>query len=247
MPYKTFTPSELTSAEVNTYLMNQSVMVFDDATARSASLTSPIEGMMTYLKDTNTLWVYDGTNWINTSRAGKSGLTKIRPTSVANATIDNDYTITYTNQSTFSVNGCFSSNYENYRVIITTSAVSANNNLLFRFRASGTDSSTSYYWGANFVLATGSMSFSNGNNATSLNVAFGGTTFEEVGQIVMDINGVNVARQTVATFTDVRHDSAATVSRTGGLLHSVATAYDGFTYSCSTGTITGKATIYGYN
>jgi hypothetical protein len=248
MPYKNFTPSELLSADVNTYLMNQSVMTFDNASARSSALTLPVEGMMSYLKDSDTLWIYNGSAWIELARSSRSGLTKVTATSVVNATINTDASISYTNQSTFSVNGCFTSTYRNYRVIIITTAVSTNNNLLFRLRRSGTDSVTGYYWGANFVLATGSMSYSNGNNATSLNHAFGGTTFEEVGQVVLDIcNPQQASLQTTATFTDVRHDSAATVSRTGGLLHSVATDYDGFTYSCSAGTISGLAYVYGYN
>ena len=67
MPFKNFTPSELTSAEVNTYLMKQSVMVFDDASARASALTLPEEGMVTYLKDGNSVWIYDGTQWQNLS------------------------------------------------------------------------------------------------------------------------------------------------------------------------------------
>lgn len=64
MPRKTFLPQQLTASEVNTYLMDQSVMVFDSATARSAALTTPTEGMVTYLKDVDQLAYYDGSNWV---------------------------------------------------------------------------------------------------------------------------------------------------------------------------------------
>jgi hypothetical protein len=43
--------------------MDQSVMVFDDAAARTAAIPSPSEGMVTYLKDTDSLWRYI-TSWV---------------------------------------------------------------------------------------------------------------------------------------------------------------------------------------
>jgi hypothetical protein len=61
MPYKQFTNgSPLPASDLNTYLMNQSVMVFASSTARSAALTAPTEGMVTYLEDTNKVEVYTG-------------------------------------------------------------------------------------------------------------------------------------------------------------------------------------------
>jgi hypothetical protein len=64
MAYKTFANGyTLNASELNTYLMNQSVMVFADSTARSAALTAT-EGMVTYLESTNALEVYNGTAWV---------------------------------------------------------------------------------------------------------------------------------------------------------------------------------------
>lgn len=65
MPYKDFTVGQtLTSAEVDIYLMEQAVMVFDDSTDRSTSLGTVVkEGMVSYLKDTNTVEQYDGVAW----------------------------------------------------------------------------------------------------------------------------------------------------------------------------------------
>jgi hypothetical protein len=54
MPRKVFVAGEiLTAADVNTNLMDQAVMVFDDSAARGSAIPSPIEGMVTYLKDTD--------------------------------------------------------------------------------------------------------------------------------------------------------------------------------------------------
>lgn len=64
MPRKTFTAGTLaTASDVNTYLMDQSVMTFADATARNAAITSPTEGMVCYLTGNDHLTVYDGSNW----------------------------------------------------------------------------------------------------------------------------------------------------------------------------------------
>ena len=70
MPYKNFQPIQLTASEVNTYLMNQSVMVFANAAARSAALTLPTEGMTTYLADINKVQFYDGAQWISVGSGG---------------------------------------------------------------------------------------------------------------------------------------------------------------------------------
>ena len=59
MPRKVFVANEiLTAGEVNTNLMDQAVMVFADAAARTAALGSPSEGMVTYLEDTDSLELY---------------------------------------------------------------------------------------------------------------------------------------------------------------------------------------------
>ena len=63
--FKTFSVGEvLTATNVNTYLMQQTVMVFADASARSTAISSPSEGMVTYLSDSNSLWYYSGSAWV---------------------------------------------------------------------------------------------------------------------------------------------------------------------------------------
>ena len=66
MAYKVFTNgSVLQASEVNDNLMNQSVIVFSNSTARASAITSPIEGMVTYLEDTNTYQFWNGSAWTN--------------------------------------------------------------------------------------------------------------------------------------------------------------------------------------
>ena len=65
MPKKTFSVGELlTSTDVNTYLMNQTVMTFASSTARTTAIPSPTEGMTTYLQDTDELQFYNGSSWL---------------------------------------------------------------------------------------------------------------------------------------------------------------------------------------
>ena len=64
MPRKTFVAGEiLTASDVNTNLMDQAVMVFDDDAARSAAIPTPSEGMISYLKDSDQLFKYT-TAWV---------------------------------------------------------------------------------------------------------------------------------------------------------------------------------------
>jgi len=66
MPRKVFVAGEiLTAADVNTNLMDQAVMVFDDSAARGSAIPSPSEGMVTYLKDTDAVEKYDGSAFVN--------------------------------------------------------------------------------------------------------------------------------------------------------------------------------------
>ena len=63
--FRTFASGEvLTAANVNGYLMEQAVMVFASASARSTALAAPSEGMISYLTDTNAVQFYDGAAWV---------------------------------------------------------------------------------------------------------------------------------------------------------------------------------------
>jgi hypothetical protein len=72
--YKLFATGDvLTAAQVNTYLNEQTVMVFADSAARTTALSGVLaEGMMSYLQDTDSVEVYDGTSW---TAVGGGGMT----------------------------------------------------------------------------------------------------------------------------------------------------------------------------
>lgn len=70
--FKTWVAGEvLTAANLNSYIQQQTVMVFASSAARSAAIGTVVsEGMTTYLTNTNSLEVYDGATWTATGGSG---------------------------------------------------------------------------------------------------------------------------------------------------------------------------------
>jgi hypothetical protein len=72
--YKEFVTGDvLTAPLANGYLASQVVMVFADAAARTSAITSPQEGMFSYLKDTNATEYYTGSAWAALGGGGGGG------------------------------------------------------------------------------------------------------------------------------------------------------------------------------
>lgn len=63
----------LTAVEVDTYLMQQTIMVFASASARDTDITSPTEGMFCFLKDTDAVEYYTGSAWVPFTSGGGGG------------------------------------------------------------------------------------------------------------------------------------------------------------------------------
>lgn len=70
--YKLFATGDvLTASQVNTYLMQQTIMVFANSSARTSALSGVLaEGMFSYLQDTNSTEYYDGSAWQSISNPG---------------------------------------------------------------------------------------------------------------------------------------------------------------------------------
>jgi hypothetical protein len=81
--YKEFTTGDiLTAADANGYLASQVVMVFASAAARTSAIASPQEGMISYLKDTNSTEYYSGTAWVAIGGGSSGGLTLLATTTL---------------------------------------------------------------------------------------------------------------------------------------------------------------------
>ena len=70
--YKLFSTGDvLTASDLNTYGIEQTVMVFASSSARDTALSSvKAEGMFAFLKDSDSLTYYDGSSWIAVDLAG---------------------------------------------------------------------------------------------------------------------------------------------------------------------------------
>jgi hypothetical protein len=75
--YKLFNTGDvLTAAQVNTYLQEQVVMVFANAAARTTALSGVLaEGMVSFLKDTDSFEIYSGSAWVAYGSGDITGVT----------------------------------------------------------------------------------------------------------------------------------------------------------------------------
>jgi hypothetical protein len=74
MPRKEFESfTRLDASDVNTYLMDQSVMTFAGTAARGSAITTPAEGMVTYLEDSAAFEYWDSAEWTSLAPAAPSG------------------------------------------------------------------------------------------------------------------------------------------------------------------------------
>jgi hypothetical protein len=77
MPRKEFVAfTRLDASDVNSFLMDQSVMTFADSAARGSAIAVPNEGMVSYLEDSNLISIYDGSNW-KTSLGTTGGIVQV--------------------------------------------------------------------------------------------------------------------------------------------------------------------------
>ena len=139
--FKTFTTGEvLTAADVNGYLM-QGVNVFADAAARTAAITSPQEGQMSFLKDTNSTEYYSGSAWVAVAGAS-GGMTLISTTTLTGASV----TLSSIPQT-----------YKNLQLIIRNYKPATDGaGLYFRFNA---DSTASRHMGKQWSVNTSPQAF----------------------------------------------------------------------------------------
>lgn len=105
---KTFTAGEvLTAADVNGYLMEQSVMVFGGTASRASAIPTPSTGMVSFLTDTDITEAYDGQTWnpidsfINVRAAGTAAYTLASGDQGDLLQLNGTFTVTVPADSTF--------------------------------------------------------------------------------------------------------------------------------------------------
>jgi hypothetical protein len=153
---------------------------------------------------------------------------------------------TFTTSSAVNINSCFSSSYQNYRVIVdVTSASASATQLAVKFRASGTDSSSDYYsWGMEPNAGSDTVFVARGANISNGIVGYQGANGTKAG---MDVFAPFASTRTFFT-TNYSSITAAPLNIVGfsNGCHNVSSSYDGISIIAASGTITGTIRIYGY-
>jgi hypothetical protein len=221
--YKVFTNgSTLQASEVNDNLMKQAVATFSNAAARTAAITSPVEGQVTYLEDVDRYDHWNGSAW-----RSPFGLVPLNTTTITSAT-------------TVNVNNVFSSRFDTYKIFLNLTSTIGTPIVFMRMRVGGVDSTvTQYFRGSLIVGNLGSQAFVTDNNTVTADwpVLYSFGTSGQASEITLD----NPAR---AFMTQVKvHGVGVYLSVMAGT-HTVATAYDGFTLF-SSGAMTGSLQVYG--
>ena len=170
----------------------------------------------------------------------------IVPSSADNGTVGATGAVTFSGVASVSLNGVFSSAYDNYKIVFNKLTSPGNDFILLRMRSAGTDNTSSVHnsswWGAR---ATNS-SFTNGNqNSTSMlvspcrEVAFGGVSMDMYSPFLTDVTGINVQ-------WNGGQAGQFTFGGTGGVLYNT-TSYDGCTFFLNAAsTFSGTVRVYGY-
>jgi hypothetical protein len=110
MPRKEFEAfTRLDASDVNSFLMDQTVMSFAGTAARGSAIPSPVEGMYTHLEDAPARTEF----WTGSAWQTPSGLTLLRQEPIG------------TTVGSVVFNNIFSSTYDAYRVVIVGSTSSA--------------------------------------------------------------------------------------------------------------------------
>jgi hypothetical protein len=156
-------------------------------------------------------------------------------------------TVTFTTSSAVAfAAGVFNADYENYRVILEF-VPSASCNLACQVNASGTAQTGNNYFGNRYDLRAGAVVGANPGTSHTIMGANGVTPAHNT--LSMDV--IKPAVSTVRTsWHGTWYGANAATFFDGGVTsaeYNVAAAHDGLTFTPSTGTITGKYHVYGYN
>jgi len=146
-----------------------------------------------------------------------------------------------------SINDCFSSTYQNYRIIFTpTTSVGVNSYISLRYRVSSTDTTTGYKY----------VEINSDGSSVGTSVDGQGTTLMVVGYIDptskgmaywLEIQDPNQAQKTKCNIATQNYSAAGayTIRNIGGA-QADTTQFTGITFTTSGTSFTGTIRVYGY-
>lgn len=181
----------------------------------------------------------------------RAGLAKVIPSSVAvgsgTGSADSLGNVTFSGCSSVSINGAFSSTYQNYKIILVASSFSADNSVQLRVRASGTDNLTTN----SYTYACLGKTFSNvDSNSFGPNNAWipfdPDSATNDAYNLEFNFYNPFETKPTTMSYNGAAVISAGTlVAKWGSGHHNQSTSYDGFSFIPSSGTFSGTLRVYG--
>ena len=178
-----------------------------------------------------------------------NGLVVMTPSSIAysgtSASINADGSVTFSAITSLSLNGVFTADYDSYMVAIRHTA-SSNNNLVLRFRTSGTDATAANYTVQELAANATTISGSRVTDANGFAVIASSNATQRCGASVY-LFGPQLAQPTAFRAVPVNDFSSARILEKAGT-HSLSTSYDGATFIAWGGpNQTGLLTVFGFN
>lgn len=180
-------------------------------------------------------------------RVNGQALTGIVPTSVLGGTVSANGQITFTNASSVSVRGAFTTDYDNYRFVWNSTTRSAAQSTQFRLSAAGADITTATYaWLRGQDQGT-SRSITSGTASTAMPLD-SPIAVAQTSDGYVDIFGPALPGGTSLLGLAVVYDATNGATQVQVSARNTTNgAVDGFTIFPTTGTFTGTLRIYGYN
>lgn len=213
--------------------------------------SSPTNGMVwgNYIYDSSiTAWRNVNTDTgIGTLNA--MGLKNVVPTSISvgsgSASVNSNGTVSFSGASSISLNGCFTSTYESYKIIFKVASGTATSQVRFRLRAAGTDQTGSSLWGG--VI---------GSHSNTTQAFSGVQTFFALGDMANSTNPTLTSEVTLhypqvakvkGMTANIFFDNGSTVyGGSWGGEYQIATSCDGISFfMANAGNMTGTVQIYG--
>ena len=179
----------------------------------------------------------------------RAGLAKIVPSSVAvgsgTGSADSLGTVTFSGCSSVSLNGVFSSTYENYKLLIRINSANSTPALYCRLRVSGTDTSTNYFYAASWRgSSTTTFTTDNGDPSSVFVLGKLGNNHS--------LTSADISSPFEASYTSFNSLSGAGDNTNEGYVmwsggsQGSTTSFTGFTLLASAGNISGAVSVYGY-
>jgi hypothetical protein len=162
------------------------------------------------------------------------------------ATINADGSVTFGSCETLSLNGVFTSSYDNYMIVMRYEKDSGSDRTAyFRMRAAGSDESSAsnyYTWQRLIVDSTTVSGTRSADNKGNITQTFTGARNGLAGYFF----GPQLAQPTAFRSTTVFNQSGAGIQDTV-FTHSLSTSYDGFTLLLSAAeSQSGLVTVFGF-